>query len=201
MPFGRYVVLGEDGEPIGTEEFRCAPGPMGWRYFSEVQTAEPDPHREVVDVAVDAGWRPARIRIDTGAHDLLLEPHGDALTGFHDRAPVDLPWGPERHVDYLTPATNLITTKRLSGSVEIDVVFFDPFTLDDHLVRQRYELLADEEVDTPVGRFAATRWRFTALDSGWTGDLWVAGDVVVRHEGIFRLEWYDPGANGPHPIT
>jgi len=35
---------------------------MGWRYFSDVATSVPAPHVEVVDVAVDAGWRPARVR-------------------------------------------------------------------------------------------------------------------------------------------
>jgi hypothetical protein len=34
MPFGRYTVFGDSGEPVGTEEFRTAHGPMGWRYFS-----------------------------------------------------------------------------------------------------------------------------------------------------------------------
>lgn len=44
MPFGRYTVFGDGGEPVGTEEFRAAPGPMGWRYFSEVETKEPSYH-------------------------------------------------------------------------------------------------------------------------------------------------------------
>src|SRR4029450_9549328 len=59
MPFGRYKVL-DDGEPVGTEEFRCAPGPMGWRSFSQVQPSEPSPHAETLDFAVDAAWRVAR---------------------------------------------------------------------------------------------------------------------------------------------
>jgi hypothetical protein len=52
---------------------------------------------------------------------------------------------------------------------------------------------------TPVGTFDATRWRYTALSSGWTADLWVAGDVVVKYERLFDLEWYDPGASGVTP--
>ncbi|HEV8563807.1 MAG TPA: putative glycolipid-binding domain-containing protein [Actinomycetota bacterium] len=199
MPSGRYVVLGDDGEPVGTEDFRCAPGPAGWRYFSEIDTIEHGAHHEIVDVAVDADWRPVRLRVDTGAHDLLLEGAGDALAGFRDRARVEHAWGSETHLDYLTPATNLITTKRLTGTAEIQVLFVEPFTLEARPARQRYELLGEERVDTPVGRFDSTRWRYTALDSGWTGDLWVAGDVVVAYEGTFRLESYDPGAKGPRP--
>ncbi|MGZ5301875.1 MAG: hypothetical protein ACXWEJ_08645, partial [Actinomycetota bacterium] len=94
---------------------------------------------------------------------------------------------------------NLITTRRLTGTAEIDVVFLTPVTLEPTLERQRYELKGDEHVDTPVGRFAATRWGYTSLDSGWTSDLWVAGDVVVRYDRLFELEWYEAGASGPQP--
>jgi len=80
-------------------------------------------------------------------------------------------------------------------------VYLEPVTLDPTRVRQRYELIGDERVDTSVGAFDATRWRFTALDSNWTSDLWVAGDIVVRYERLFELEWLDPGASGPRPIA
>jgi hypothetical protein len=200
VPAGRYAVLGDDGERAGTEEFRCAPGPMGWRYFSDIQTNDPTPHVETFDVVVDADWRPVRIRIDTGGHQALLEPHGEMLDGFRDRVAIELPWGPRRHVDYFTPATNLITTRRLDSTAEIDVVYLAPVTLEPTLVRQRYELIGDDEVETPVGRFAASRWTYTSLDDGWTSDLWVAGDVVVRYNRLFTLEWYDPGASGPRVL-
>ena len=90
MPQGTYTVL-DDGPPVGTESFRCAPGPMGWRSFSEIDTALPAPHHEIVDVAVDNAWRIARVRIDTGEHDILLEPQGDVLTGFRDCRPIEIP--------------------------------------------------------------------------------------------------------------
>lgn len=201
MPFGRYRVLGEDGRPIGTEEFRSAPGPMGWRSFSEVETTEPFPHHETLDVAVDAAWRIARVRIDTGEHDILLEPAsgGTALAGYRDRRPIEIAYGPELHLDYVTPTTNAITARRLAGTAEIDVVVLEPVTLQPSRVRQRYELIGDERVATPVGSFDATRWRFTALESGWTSDLWVAGGIVVAYERLFELEWLDPGASGPRP--
>lgn len=168
MPAGRYAIFGDDGTRIGTEEFRCAPGPMGWRYFSDIQTTEPAPHVETFDVVVHTDWRPVRLRADTGGHQILLEPHGDTLEGIRDGVPIQLPWEPDRHIDYLTPATNLITTKRLSGTAEIDVLFLAPVALGTTVVRQRYELRGDEDVDTPVGRFSATRWGYTSLDTGWT---------------------------------
>jgi hypothetical protein len=200
VPAGRYAVLGDDGERVGTEEFRCAPGPMGWRYFSDIQTSDPSPHVETFDVVVDTDWRPVRIRVDTGDHHILLEPHGGSLEGVRDGARVELPWEPDRHLDYFTPATNLITTRRLSDTNEIDVVYLDPVTLEPTLVRQRYELMGQEDVETPVGSFGATRWTYTSLRDGWTSDLWVAGDVVVRYDRLFELEWYDPGASGPRVL-
>jgi hypothetical protein len=199
VPAGRYAVLNDKGARVGTEEFRCAPGPMGWRYFSDIQTNDPTPHVETFDVVVDRDWRPVRIRIGTGQHHIMLEPHGGSLTGGRDGVTIDLPWEPDRHLDYFTPATNLITTRRLAGTAEIDVVFVAPVTLEPTLVRQRYELIGDEDLDTPVGRFSATRWRYTSLDDGWTSDLWVAGDVVVRYDRLFELEWYEAGASGPQP--
>jgi hypothetical protein len=75
-------------------------------------------------------------------------------------------------------------------------VYLDPVTLEPTLVRQRYELMGQEDVETPVGSFGATRWTYTSLRDGWTSDLWVAGDVVVRYDRLFELEWYDPGASG-----
>lgn len=201
MPQGRYTVLDDDGSPVGTESFRSAPGPMGWRYFSDVDTTDQVPHREVVDVAVDAGWRIARVRIDTGEHQVLLEPRGEMLVGFRDGAEIEIAYGPEMHLDYFTPATNLVTTKRLADTAEIDVVYLAPMTLEPSLERQRYELRGPEEVETPGGRFAAIRWTFTALESGWSADLWVAGDTVVAYDRLFELTWYEAGASGAAPLT
>jgi hypothetical protein len=200
MPAGAYSVLASDGSVEGTEDFRCAPGPVGWRYFSELDTAEPVPHHETIDVAVDANWRPVRLRVDSGAHQLLLEADGDRLTCFRDRQPIERPWHPEMHLDYLSPAFNAITCKRLTGTTEIEVVFVDPYTLEPRVVRQRYDLRGDEEVETPAGTFDATRWTYTELDGGWTSELWCAQDVVVRYERLFRLERYEAGASGPRPV-
>jgi hypothetical protein len=201
MPQGRYRVIGDDGVAVGTEEFRCAPGPAGWRYVSEVDTHEYGPHRATVDIAVDAAWRIARVRVETGEHRLLLQPRNEALVGERDDEPIEVAWGPEDHLDYFTPATNLITCRRLGESAEVDVVFVDPFSLEPTRERQRYELLGPDEAETAVGRFAAHRWRYTSLGSGWTSLLWVAGDMVVRFDRIFELVWYEPGASGPRPLA
>ncbi|HVF07429.1 MAG TPA: putative glycolipid-binding domain-containing protein [Actinomycetota bacterium] len=200
MPSGRYTVLGDDGEPVGTESFRCAPGPMGWRYFSDVDTTEPSPHHEVIDVVVDAEWRVARLRIATGEHDLLLEPRGGVLTGYHDGRAIEIEHVRDVHLDYLTPATDAVTTKRLEDTTEIDVVRLAPVTLEISRTRQRYERRGPDRVETPSGTFDALRWTVTALDSGCASELWVAGDTVVAYEGLFDLTWYEAGASGAQPL-
>ena len=200
MAAGRYRVMDGDGRAVGTEEFRCAPGPRGWRYFSEIETADPEPHREVVDLVVDERWRPVRTRIDTGAHEILLEADGlERLTGVLDGAPVELPWGADVHLDYLSPAYNAVTANRLSATADIEVVYLDPYTCQPRMERQRYEDLGPHAAETPVGTFAARTWRYTALSSGWSRTLDVAGDVVVAYDGLFSLESYDAGASGPRP--
>ena len=199
MPSGRYAVRGRSGDVVGTEDFRSAPGPMGWRYVSEIERDEPSPHRETVDVVVDASWRIVRTRVETGSHAMLLEARGDSLEGVRDGQKVRLPWGPEMHLDYLSPAFNAITAHRLDGTSEIDVLYLEPVTLDPVSMRQRYELIRRETVETPSGRFLAVRWRYTALTTGWTSDLWVADDVVVRYDRAFELISYEPGASGPFP--
>ncbi len=200
MPRGRYAVRGRSGEVVGTEDFRSAPGPMGWRYVSGILRDEPTPHGEIVDVAVDDAWRIVRARIETGAHSIMLEPRGRSLTGIRDGSPIEMQWAPDRHLDYLTPAMNAITAKRLDGTTEIDVVYLEPVTVEPTIVRQRYELLGRDHVETPVGRFESQRWRYTALESGWTSELWVADDVLVRYDRAFELIEYEPGASGPVPV-
>jgi hypothetical protein len=173
---------------------------MGWRYVSEIEREEPSMHRETVDVAVDDSWRIVRVRIETGSHAIFLEPRNGVLTGLLDGEHVDIAWGAEMHLDYLSPAFNAITAKRLDGTAEIEVVYLVPVTLEPTLVRQRYELLRRETVDTPTGRFVAARWRYTAMASGWTSELWVADDVLVRYDRAFELIAYEPGATGPVPV-
>ena len=157
-------------------------------------------HRETVDVVVDDSWRIVRARIETGSHGIFLESRNGVLTGLLDGEQVDITWGAETHLDYLSPAFNAVTANRLDGTAEIDVVYLEPVTLEPTLTRQRYELRQRELVDTATGRFVAARWSYTAITSGWTSDLWVADDVVVRYDRAFELIAYEPGATGPVPV-
>ena len=200
MPAGRYRVMDGEGNPVGAETFRCAPGPAGWRYFSEIDTSDPEQHRERVDLVVDDRWRPVRLVIDTGSHSLALLNRGDVLEGTRDNEPIEIPFGPDHHLDYLSPSFNAVTVQRLTGTTGIEVVYLEPVTCAPLPERQRYELVdSNERVDTPVGTFSASRWIYHQERTGWNRPLWVAGDVVVAYEDLYALEELEPGPGGPFP--
>lgn len=200
MPAGIYTVMDGKGNPVGAEEFRCAPGPAGWRYFASIQTSVPEPHRETVDLVVDDRWLPVRLRIDTGSHSVDLAAEEGRLFGTRDGETLEIGWDGRLDIDYFSPSFNGVTANRLGRTEEIRVVYLDPVTCLPHVVQQRYELMGEEAVGTPVGRFTATR-QYTGLDTGWTGVLWVAGDIVVSFENVFELAAYDPGPRGPFPVS
>jgi hypothetical protein len=153
----------------------------------------------MIDLVSDGASRPVRVRIDTGSHAILLAAWEGSLSGTLDGDPVQIEWGPDLYLDYLSPAFSAATANRLGGTADIEVVYLEPVTCLPRRDRQRYELLGEEEIATPVGRFSARRWRYTALRTGWTRSLWVAGDLVVSYEGLFELAAYEPGQSGPFP--
>ena len=158
-----------------------------------------------MDITVDADWRPVRLRISTGEHDLVARPRDGALIVDLDEETLELPWNDESELDYRSPAFNAVTANHLRlakrREADLSVVFLEPFTCRPRIVRQRYELLGEGPVTTPAGRFDAEEWRYTSVDSGWSRSVWVAGDIVVAYEGAWELIEYEPGAHGaiPHP--
>lgn len=198
MPIGTYTLLDGAGAAVGTEEFRSSTGPFGWRYVSSIRTTDPEPHTATVDLTSDDRHRPVRIHLTAGPHSLMLTPEGDVLTGTRDGEPTEHPW--EGHVDFLSPCCNAVTAARLEGATELRVAYVEPLTLELRTETQRYERLGNEEVATPVGRFRAECWRYTALSSGWSRRLWVAGLVVVAYEDLYELAAYEPGRTGPAPV-
>jgi hypothetical protein len=187
VPSGLYRLA--DG---ATEQFRCAPGPMGWRYFSTVQSAAGVSH---VDLSVDAGWRPVRVRIQTPDHHLLLSARGSILDD--EQLVVSLTGDA---VDFASPCFPLATVRRLSGSGEIDAIVIDGETLQPSTEQHRFEMGEEEEVATPVGQFVARAYRHIAPRPHFSRVLWIAGDVVVAGDGL-ELTAYDPGGQGPQPLS
>lgn len=200
MPTGTYAIVDERGSRVGTEEFRCAPGPMGWRYVSTIRTSDPSPHDETVDLVVDAGWRPVRLRVETGEHSLMLVADAGRLIGHRDGEDLELEIG-DRELDYLSPAFNAVTANRLAATAAFDVWYFEPVTIEPVAQRQLYERRGVERIETVAGAFEATAWGFEALDTGYASAFWTAGDVVVRYAGLYELEAYEPGASGVAPLA
>jgi hypothetical protein len=190
MPSGLYRRSDERGD-VASEQFRCAPGPMGWRYFSTVQD---DRGTTNVDLSVDSQWRPVRIRIQTPTHHLLLSARGSML----DDAQIDVLLDGVA-VDFPSPCFPLTTARRLSGSGETEVLAIDGETLQVSRQTHRYEAGDEEDVSTPVGRFRARAWRHVAPRPHFSRGLWIAGDVVVSGDGI-ELSAYDPGGHGPQQL-
>ena len=192
MPSGLYRRFDDGGAPAGTEQFRAAPGPMGWRYFSTVQDARGATN---VDLSVDAAWHPVRVRVQTPQHHLLLTARGSILDDEH----LEISFDPETlTVDFASPCFRLATARRLGGSGEIDVIVIDGETSRVSREHHRFEADDDEEITTPVGRFVARGWRHVTPHSSRA--LWIAGDVVLAGDGL-ELVAYDPGGQGPRPLS
>lgn len=188
MPSGLYRLAGG----TGTEQFRCAPGPMGWRYFSTVQDGRGTTN---VDLSVDAGWRPVRVRIQTPEHHLILTARGSIL----DDEQLDAAFDPETQtVDFPSPCFPLATARRLGASGEIEAISLDPETLLTSTEVHRYEAGDEEVISTPVGRFGARAWRHVAPRPRFSRALWIAGDVIIAGDNL-ELTAYDPGGQGPQP--
>src|SRR5512135_2961316 len=186
MPSGLYRLFDTSGAQRATEQFRCAPGPAGWRYFSTVQHPAGTTN---VDLSVDAGWRPVRVRIQTPDHHLILSARGGLLDD--ELLQVALDPGVVT-VDFPSPCFPLATARRLGADGEIDALTIDSESLIPVLERHRYEAGEEEEVATPVGRFAARVWRHIAPRPRFSRPLWIAGDVVVAADGV-ELVAYDRG--------
>ena len=190
MPSGLYRLYDDDGGLIGTEQFRAAPGPMGWRYFS---TQQHEIGTTNVDLSVDSQWRPVRVRIQTPSHHLLLSARGSIL----DDEQLDISL--DAAVDFPSPCFPLAAARQLGGPGEVTVLAIDPETLRVSEGSHRYEAGDDEEIGTPVGRFSARAWRHITPPH-LARALWITGDVVVAGDGL-ELSAYDPGGQGPQPIS
>ena len=202
MPAGTYTVFGDEGRPVGTEEFRTAPGIAGSRWFSTIRFSDPAAGEEIVDLSVDEDWRPMRLRIGTGEHHLILQRSAQGFHGARDAQRLQI--GPVADFYYRSPGFNAATANRLMTenltTADLEVTWVEAGSLALHTSQQRYERLGEGELRTRVGRFAAVRWRYTDLNSGWTGELWTGGAIVLSYPGVVELAEYDPVGAGPFPL-
>jgi hypothetical protein len=139
VPVGSYRVMDGAGNAVGTEEFRAAAGPAGWRYFSNLDTRQTEPHREVIDLVIDGVFRPF-VYVSIPARLRSCCRLGRKPSGTLDGDPVKIEWGPDLYLDSLSPAFSAATVNRLGGTADIEVVYLEPVTCLPRRDRQRYEL-------------------------------------------------------------
>lgn len=202
MPAGVYTIFDDDGRPFATEEFHTAPGIAGSRWFSTIRFSDPEAGEEIVDLSVDDDWQPVRLRIGTGKHHLILVRNDSGFGGARDASKIQT--GGVTDFDYRSAGFNAVTGNRLIGkgltSADLEVTSVEASTLELSVSNQRYEFLGEEEITTNVGRFAAIHWRYTELNSGWTGDIWTGGAIVLSYPRFAELAEYDPAGAGPFPL-
>ena len=189
MPSATYELLDMEGRVRGSEDLRCAPGPIGWRSFSTVTF---DGAGSRVDLSVDARWHPVRIRIENDAHQLIVSQRGGKASVLLDEEPSEMQGAPI--ASFPSPAFLVAATRAMPAGGAAKAIAIDPVTLQASWDDQVYELLArSQRIETPVGVFEAALWRTVGRE------FWIAGDVVVSGPGL-RLITYDRGAAGPVPV-
>ena len=193
MPTGRYTVLGDDGAPAEHRGASAAP-PVRWAGATSAMS-RPTTARSSTSPSTATGASPAS-DIGTGEHDILLERRGDSLAGYRDRQEIEIPYGPQMHLDYFTPATNAITCRRLERTAEISAVYLEPITLEPvdrspalqpRRRRPRHDArrhVRRDKMDLHEPRVGLVR---PPVDRR---------DTVVRYDRLFTLEEYEPGASG-----
>ncbi len=145
-----------------------APGPMGWRSFSQVQTSDPSPHAETLDFAVDAAWRLARLRIDTVSTTCCSNPRRTARHSRVRTATIEIAYGPDVHLDYFSPPRTRSPRTASRAPPRSTSSTSSRSRSNPSRVRQRYELAGDERVGDARRR--------------------VRGDPVAVHRAGLRLD-------------
>jgi len=131
---GRYAILGGRRRADRTRSSEARP-PMGWRYFSDVQTSEPLLHHETIDVIVDGDWRPSvsgrHHRRTTSSWWPRTRAWRVTAHGVRIETPVapEITWttSPPLQRDHVPPARRHDRDR---------VVFLEPYTLEPRIERQ-----------------------------------------------------------------
>ncbi|WP_055590206.1 hypothetical protein [Peterkaempfera griseoplana] len=203
MPSGRYSLHDpHDDTPLGEEHFSCAPGPAGWRYTSQVFTADGSPSGSV-DLTLDSLGRPLRLQLRSGEWQVrggMLDgltwvrtdagdPDSAHATEGHDRA----------HAFTGRSPAFLVATARLLRLQPGDrtrlrlVALTDP-VLAPRTLDQGWSLDGIETHATDSGPLRVERYTVADLQTGEQHQVHLAGDVVLAAPGV-ELEALDGPPN------
>jgi hypothetical protein len=192
MPRGEYAILDDAGARAAIETFTSAPGPMGWRYYATVQRFDGGGTVRL-DVSVDAGGRPVRVRLENDRHELLIAIRDGELRALRDGEALAFDADALTGVSYPSPGFEAVAVHALDGSAEPEVLRIEPGTLEVGRMRRRITIAGEGSIATHAGAFDARHFMVDGQS------LWVAGTVAVAGEGWFELTAYEAGASGPAP--
>jgi hypothetical protein len=203
MPRGRYSFHDtHDDAPLGDEHFHCATGPTGWRYTARTTTPDGTDHGSV-DLTVDDRGRPIRLELRAGPWQV----RGAALDGVTWVRTGTSPDPAEGHArEGNAPAhaftgaspAFLVATARLlrlapgSPATRVRLVALTSPVLAPRTVDQSWALVDRTAHPTDNAPLIVDEYQVTALDTGESYAVHLAGDVVLAAPGIELEELASP---------
>jgi hypothetical protein len=206
MPTGEYLLSDpHDGTLLAVERFRCAAGPVGWRYVATRHVPGTTGAAEGVvgrvDVTVDDRWRQLRVEVATGG---WLLRGGVTATGLAwVRRPEDGTGEVEEYVQEAfgfaaaSPAF-LVTAARYAaaapeGQADLRLVALTSPGLAATTVRQRWRLDGRTTHRSDDTEILVDDFTVLDLDLGSGGAVHLAGDVVLAAPGVDLAELEESG--------
>ncbi|MEV4440265.1 hypothetical protein AB0K09_14810 [Streptomyces sp. NPDC049577] len=191
MPRGRYSLHDpHDHTPLGEEHFQCATGPTGWRYVSQV-TAPSGAPAGSVDLAVDDLGRPIRLQLKAGDWQVRgaaidgvtwvrTDPTGEHATEGNVRAHAFTGTSPAFYV----AVSRLLRLAPGDPARRVRLVSFTAPVLAPLTTDQSWTLLRRTAHPTDNGTLSVDEYQVSALDTGESHTIHLAGDVVLSAPGI-----------------
>jgi hypothetical protein len=194
VPSGRYVLSGHDG-PWAVEQFRCGPGPSGWRYVGERTDPATGAPLGRIDLTLDTAGRTLRLQVAGGGWEVRGGVAGaDVLwrRGEDERT--------ERAAGFTgtSPAYAVATSRLLALAVgerrRVRLVALTEPVLAPRTVDEGWTLTQVERQEP----LEVARYEVADLSTGERRVVHLAGDVVVAADGI-ALTSLDGAPTAPSP--
>lgn len=173
MPTGTYELA--DGV---VERFSCAPGPSGWRYVGSSTAGG-------VDVTLDGGGRQVRVSLSAGGRELRGGVAGPETVWVRDGVERSAPAAGFAGASpaFLVAAVRLLRL-RPGSRARLRLVSVVGPALATRVVEQGWELVSVTSHRTETGPLPVGSYRVADLETGETGQVHVAGDVVLAAPGV-----------------
>jgi hypothetical protein len=203
VPTGEYLLTDiHDGTPLAVERFRCAAGPVGWRYVATRHLPGTGDSGVVgrVDITVDDRWRQLRVELAAGGWLVRGGLSGTGLSwvrraedGTGDAAGHD-----ERAAGFAVASPGLLVcAARMAalsptGQLDLPLVALTPPGLAATTVRQRWRLDGQTTHRSDDAEVLVDDFTFLDLDLGTGGPVHLTGDVVLAAPGVDLTELSEP---------